>query len=271
MRCLALLALLLLSACAQPIPLAAPPVPIALPLTQASATPEADLDVAAEVTAAVRRESRPDTEVGVLVVDLREHTALVSANADRPFRSASLSKLLMALEALRGGTVDRASVWRMLSHSDDQVANALWVRLGGSAMITASAQRLRLTGTRPPALPNRWGDVMMTPSDLVRIYDHVLTLPAADRSLVLDALASAPRLAADGFDQHFGIPDGISARWAVKQGWSDSPDDLSLHSTGLVNGRYAVILLTEHPRPIRLRTAADSVTAGARVLNGILT
>ncbi|MGW5053425.1 serine hydrolase [Actinokineospora sp. NPDC004072] len=276
MRRLAPLALLLLTACGAPVPLAAPQAPAELVTAPASSSPRAlasaaDPDVATSVIAAVRGVSRRDTAVGLLVVDRETGAELVSANADRPFRAASLSKLLMALYALDGGDPDRDALRTMLSRSDDQIANVLWVQQGRTEMVVAMAQRLGLTGTRPPEQPNRWGDVLMTPRDLARVYDHVLTLPLPDRALIVDALASAPRVAADGFDQHFGIPDGIPGRWAVKQGWSDSPRDLSVHSTGVVRDRYVVILLTEHPRPIPLRAAAASVTAGARVLAPILT
>lgn len=262
MRRLALLVLLLLASCARPVPAPVEHVPVAV----RQVTGLAD-----GVVSAVRAASRPDTAVGLLVVDRATDRALAAHEPNRPFRSASLVKLLMAVDALVSGTATREELHVMLSRSDDDIANRLWVRSGGSAMVVATAARLGLRGTRPPALPHRWGDVLMTPADVIRVYRHIAALPPADRDLLEGALRAAPSVAADGFDQHFGIPDAVSAPWAVKQGWSDSRRDLSVHTTGVVADRYVVVLLTEHPLPIALRRAAASVTEGMRVLNPVLT
>jgi hypothetical protein len=97
-------------------------------------------------------------------------------------------------------------------------------------------------------------------------------MPPEDRALVVDALAEAPEYAADDFDQYFGIPDGLDAQWAVKQGWGNNDHAMVLHSTGLVGEgwRYVVVLLTEHPLGSGWRTSADSVTAAASELSGTL-
>ncbi|MGQ0838004.1 hypothetical protein [Actinokineospora sp.] len=258
-------------------PVAEPPVPAERPVPVEPPAPPVGKDGSgqpATLTAAVRAVQQSAT-VGVLVLDRDTGTEIVAEGADRQFRSASLVKLLIAIDVLRTGadTETRARIRTMLTLSDDAIASNLWVRAGGSALVTRTAGALGLSGTRPPATPGRWGDVLLTARDMGRVYTHVLTdLPAADRTLIVNALADAPRHAADGFDQHFGIPDGLSGQWAVKQGWSDCPTDIVLHSTGLVgpHWRYVVVLLTEHPVSVRWRTAAQSVTAGAQALNGAL-
>ncbi|SDD72852.1 hypothetical protein SAMN05216174_11695 [Actinokineospora iranica] len=227
------------------------------------------------LTAAVRAVQGSAT-VGALVIDRESGGEVLAVQPDRGFRSASLVKLLMAIDALGRGadTRTRERIEVMLRLSDDDVADALWVQGGGAALVTRTARAIGLTGARPPAIPGRWGDVLLTPRDIGRIYLHVLNrLPAADRDLIVAALAAAPRQAADGFDQHFGIPDGVTAQWAVKQGWSNSKSDIVLHSTGLVGPRwrYVVVLLTEHPLSVRWKTAAHSVTAGAETLNRLFT
>ncbi|PWW56260.1 serine hydrolase [Actinokineospora spheciospongiae] len=237
-------------------------------------TPSGPAPTASAVVGAVRGVDRA-AEVGLLVLDRETGTEVVSALPDRRFRSASLVKLLIAVDVLEAGadTATRKQVARMLRLSDDDIASALWVRRGGAALVTRAARAMGLRDTRPPAIPGRWGDVLLTARDVAGIYTHVLeALPAADRALVVDALAAAPRSAADGFDQHFGIPDGLSAPWAVKQGWSDSTRDIVVHSTGLVGAgwRYVVVLLTEHPLRTAWSTAAKSVTAGARTLDAVL-
>ncbi|PPK68948.1 hypothetical protein V5P93_001318 [Actinokineospora auranticolor] len=243
------------------------------PSPQPEPPPKTAVDPDSLVAAA--RGVERSAKVGVLVVDRTSGADVVSLNADRQFRSASLVKLLIAVDALRRGAdaATRKRIAVMLQVSDDDIATALWTGAGGSALVTRMVRTMGLTGTRPPAIVGRWGDVLLTARDVARVYRYVLAeLPAADRALVVEAMASAPRTAADGFDQHFGIPDGITAEWAVKQGWSNSTNDIVVHSTGLVgrDWRYTVIVLTEHPLGVRWKTAAQSVTAVARVLNPLI-
>jgi hypothetical protein len=115
--------------------------------------------------------------------------------------------------------------------------------------------------------------VMLTAADVVRTYQFILTgLPAEQSQLILDALASAPRKASDGFDQYFGIPDGLGRPFAIKQGWSNSTTDIVLHSTGLVGDGFGriIVLLTEHPVRSSWTTDARSVTAGAKAISPVL-
>jgi hypothetical protein len=105
---------------------------------------------------------------------------------------------------------------------------------------------------------------------VVRTSHYILPgRPAGQRGLTLDARASAPRVAADGFDQYFGIPDGLGGPFAIKQGWSNSTTDIAMHSTGLVGDGFGhiVVLLTEHPVRSSWSTDARAVTAGARALS----
>jgi hypothetical protein len=290
MRLASFLVLVLLSGCAsapRSVVSARVPVAVATPVQSSAAPVEpsvapvqpsavkptpAPKRPAVDVTAAVRSVQKSAT-VGAFVLDRQTGAELVSVNPDRTFHSASLVKLLIALDVLHSGAGDRERVRRMLRFSDDPIASELWTRSGGVAMVTRTAKRLGLTDTRPPADPGRWGDTLLSPRDVARVYTHVMTdLPAADRALVVDALATAPRVAADGFDQHFGIPSGVDADWAVKQGWGDNAKVDFVHSTGLVGAkwRYVVVLLTEHPPPTRLSTATASVTAGARALGRVV-
>jgi hypothetical protein len=130
-------------------------------------------------------------------------------------------KLLIALDVLERRPAEpalRDALCRMLSASDDDVANELWDADGGPEIVVRTAERLALPGTRPPEIVGRWGDTMLGIADVVAIYRHILDSPW--REPILDALAAAPRHGADGFDQHFGIPGRLPRPWAVKQGWS---------------------------------------------------
>lgn len=216
----------------------------------------------------------PGTSLGAVVYDRTAGTSVLEYNAGRPFRSASLVKLLIAIDVLsRGANArDRARIASMLTTSDDGLASGFWVRGGGPALVTRTSARLGLTGVRPPEVAGQWGEVVMTPRDVAGIYRHILGMRPVDRTLIVGALARAPRQAADGFDQYFGIPDGLRGRWAVKQGWGNNASAMVLHSTGLVGPdyRYVVVLLTEHPLGAGWGTAAQSVTAAAAALRGRL-
>jgi hypothetical protein len=147
------------------------------------------------------------------------------------------------------------------------------VQDGGPALVKRAAALIGLQGTEPPEVSGKWGEVKLTAHDIVRVYQYVMdSLPPADHTLIVDALAQAPEYAADGFRQHFGIPDGLNLQWAIKQGWGNNDSAMVLHSTGLVGAhwRFVVVLLTEHPLGSGWKTSAASVTAAAQALNGQL-
>ena len=216
----------------------------------------------------------PNTTLGAVVYDRVTSRELLSVNADRQFRSASLVKLMIAIDALNRGasTTERKQIARMLSMSDDNIASSLWVK-GGPGIITRVVALIGLQDTEAPEQAGKWGEVKLTARDLVLVYQYIMnSLPPEDHALIVDALASAPQHAADGFDQYFGIPDGLNTQWAIKQGWGNNSTAMVLHSTGLVgtDNRYIVILLTEHPLGSGWRTSASSVTAAAKALDGQL-
>lgn len=271
-----LVGLLGLTGCAGRLSPAAPRLPVEetpTPQPRAHETtpvPSPPFDPATVIAAA--RSVEPRTTVGALVIDRASGDELLAIEPDRPFRSASLVKLLIAIDALEREPAEpeRKRLWAMLARSDDDVASALWVRGGGAAILKRTGERLGLGAIRSPRDPGRWGDVLITAHDIARIYDYVLTeLPELDRELIVAALAEAPRVAKDGFDQHFGIPNGLGGTWAIKQGWSDSATDLVFHSTGLVGDGwpYVVVLLTEHPLGIKAGSGPSSVTAAAKALS----
>lgn len=247
---------------------------------QPSATPTRDdraaptVELPAELLATVASRLSPGSTLGAVVYDRTTGTASLEYHAGRPFASASLVKLLVAISVLEqgAGAGDRGRIARMLRTSDDGLANLYWVQQGGPGLVTRTAAALGLTGVRAPDVAGQWGQTLVTPHDIVAIYRHVLAMPPADRALIVGALAHAPRLAADGVDQHFGIPDGLDTGWAVKQGWGTSGRTTMLHSTGLVGPdlRYIVVLLTEHPPGTGWRTGGKALTATAAALHGRL-
>ncbi|MFI2780300.1 hypothetical protein [Streptomyces sp. ALB3] len=171
-----------------------------------------------------------DVTAGIAVFDRLTGDFTELHQADRPFRAASVVKLLLALDFLwsRGPSyevpqADRVRIGAMLSSSDDAAASHYWATGGGSAMITRMVSRLGLTGTAPPpaAHPGHWGYSATTAADTVRVYRYLLDEAAPPvRDLVLGSLRRSTRCAADGFDQYFGLPSAFEAPGTVKQGWS---------------------------------------------------
>lgn len=221
----------------------------------------------------------PNVRVGFEVFDRVNGTVLTRQDADRQVAAMSVVKLLIALDALAGDNgvrPDRATrreLHRMLADSDDQIANELWAAGGGPAIVTRMSRLLGLRGTRPPADPGTWGDTLTTPRDVVTAYRYITDhLPQADQDLVLGALADPPQIAADGFDQYFGIPEGMpGTSWAVKQGWGTSGSRAVMNSTGLVGPqwRYVVVVLASAPVNSYSRLPAV-LTAGAGALEGLV-
>jgi hypothetical protein len=253
---------------------------------------------------------------GVAVFDRQTRSFTEQVNPSLPFRSASVVKLLIALDLLgdRGPesltTQDRALVDAMLRGSDDAAASHFWAANGAGAIVDRMVTKLGLTDTaRPPAThPGYWGYTALSARDAVKIYNYVLdTAPAAVRDYVMGNLRASTRCAADGYDQHFGVPGAFERPWAVKQGWSrftsggctatttaiatttatdtdgsapqaraDSAtaadvdlDRPALHSTGVVGSgdRSVVAVLTLHPSGTSYGKAYSDVGRLTRSLN----
>ncbi|MBB6346820.1 MAG: hypothetical protein K0R62_5719 [Nonomuraea muscovyensis] len=148
-------------------------------------------------------------------------------NAHRKFRSASVVKILIAIDYLeRRGTVpagDARLLQEMLRSSDDAAATTLWTRSGRGAIVTRTARRLGLADTTPPPAshPGFWGYTSLSAYDIVRTYRYLLdTAEPRVRETILGHLRRATPCGNDGFHQYFGIPSGVPRPWAVKQGWS---------------------------------------------------
>ncbi|GAB2814690.1 serine hydrolase [Lentzea nigeriaca] len=209
------------------------------------------------------------SDVGVAVLDL-DSGQMISQHGDQPFYSASLSKLILAVDALQQplSADDQDLIHRALSVSDDEAMDVLWTRFDGMDAIGRVAAEAGLTGTHAPDDPSQWGEVVITANDMVRLYRYILGSPVRDT--IVAALSSAPDTAADGFDQQFGLL-GVSGAYA-KQGWMFYlPSDVYLHSAGVLDNRYAVAVLTTSPTGswTTARTAINAVSKALLVKLGV--
>ncbi len=252
--------------------------PVTAPGSRAVAPVRPQTDKAAAVQRAMQA-VLPNARVGFEVFDRNTGKVLTSHHADQRFAAMSVVKVLIALDVLareNGAPPDgvtKQKLHQLLARSDDQIANRLWTAGGGPAIVTRMVSRLGLRGTRPPGDPGEWGDTLITAQDMVTVYRYISDrLPEPDRDLILTALADTPKIAVDGFDQYFGIPDGIPhTRRAIKQGWGTSGSQAVMNSTGLVGSewRYVVIVLASAPAK-SYSTVPAVVTAGARALANLV-
>jgi hypothetical protein len=259
---------------------------------------------ARETAAAAATAVPAGVTTGYAVFDRTANALTEQLNVDLQFRSASVVKLLIALDYLwdRGPgyvipAADRPALDRMLRSSDDTAASTFYARGGYEAVINRAAPRLGLQHTVPPPASQRgyWGYTAITASDTVRIYQYLLDkAPAPVREYIMGQLRQSTRCAADGFDQTFGIPSSFERPWAVKQGWSgfgstgdcvEGPATLpaaktsldaagldltrrALHTTGTVGAgdRFIVVVYTLQPEGTSFGAASNTLTALTRSL-----
>jgi hypothetical protein len=201
----------------------------ALLCTTATAMSAASAESPSARPAAVRAGVPAGVTAGVAVFDRQTGTFTEQLNTAAQFRSASVVKLLIALDVLWNrspdalSAADRARIDTMLRGSDDAAASTFWSNNGSGAIVDRMVTRLGLTDTaRPPSThPGYWGYTALSARDTVKIYRYLLdSAPAATRDYVLGDLRQSTRCATDGYDQHFGIAGSFNRPWAVKQGWS---------------------------------------------------
>ncbi|MFE9741257.1 hypothetical protein [Streptomyces sp. NPDC006477] len=166
---------------------------------------------------------------GVAVFDRQTGTFTEQLAPAATFRSASVVKLLLALDFLWNRSpdtipaADRTRLDVMLRSSQDAAANHYWSTYGGPAIVERMVTRLGLADTAPPpaGYEGYWGYTAMSARDTVKTYRHILeSAPAPVRDFVMERLRQSTRCASDSFDQHFGIAAAFDRPWAVKQGWS---------------------------------------------------
>jgi hypothetical protein len=268
------------------------PMPTSAPATSAIAVsaPPQGL-AAAAVAAAVAAAEAASGAVGfapgpaaaapvgatIAVLDRRTSEVAVGQGGTAGVLSASLSKLVLAVdmvdrrrtEGLPITDVDIDLLRRALGPSDDAAMSALWSRFDGPGAAPRISARLGLTGVASPRDPSQWGEMVVTASDLLHVWKHVLDeLPGADQELLIGAMAAAPARATDGFDQAFGLlaPDLPVEVGAAKQGWMCCIRGQNhLHSVGVVGpeDRFVLAVLTTMPTAATARELVDRMVAAA--------
>lgn len=264
-------------ACGSPVP---PPAPAPMPSTTAQQPgPAAEPSPAqAAVDAGDATVTRDGTDVGIAVLDRRTGTLATNDAGASLFNSASLSKVLTAVDLLtdteESTDTERRLIQAALGPSDDRAMNSLYTRSGGSSGITRVIERLGLQDTTVSDDASQWGEVQLSPRDMTSVLRFVVDgLAPADRDLVLASLTAAPAQATDGFDQAFGLLDPARrGPAAAKQGWLCCLDDsVDLHSAGFPDeaGRYVVAIFSQQPFGYpAARSVLDDASAAVRDVLG---
>ncbi|GAA3261338.1 hypothetical protein [Nonomuraea helvata] len=169
----------------------------------------------------------PGTTASWLVFDRQVGKFVATRNAHRKFRSASVVKILIAIDYLERRksvpAADARLLKVMLRSSDDDAASTFWDRDGKGQIVVRMARKLGLSDTAPPpaSQPGFWGYTSLSAYDIVRTYRYLLDrADSRVRDTILGHLRQSTPCGTDGFDQTFGIPDAVPRPWAVKQGWS---------------------------------------------------
>jgi hypothetical protein len=207
--------------------------------------------------------------IAVAVLDLRTRRFYGAGDVDAWYPAASLVKVFIAARLLVEGRAEAQWVQqlmtRMIVCSDDDAASALYGMAGGDDLMPWVTDHYGIGGLTPPTDSLFWGMTGITARAMVDFYAQVADDPTVGPWL-RTAMGQVQPYGCDGFYQHYGLPSA-AAVWQVKQGWMCCLDDLSrMHSTGYVDDRYAVALLTEGPIYTYGPRGAQTLTEVAQTL-----
>jgi hypothetical protein len=262
------------------LPTSTPTPPLAQP-EPLSASAQATL--VKQVESAVLGASR-GADIGFEVFDRdlgASGAVMASSEANTPMYTASVVKLLIAIDALHRAnwapsTATSNEITEMLEGSNDGDASDFWDRDGGNAIVSRMVDLIGLKHTLLPTISGQWGMTKMSASDVVATYQFIAhDMLAVSSALIMNALYHAKKTADDGFPQFFGIPDGLpsTATWSIKQGWMLLNSAVVLNTTGVVgtDNRYIVVLLTSQSANTSYAKGRTAVTAGITALAPSLT
>lgn len=242
--------------------------------------------IAATSPASAAAPRKPHVPAGVtagyVVFDRQAAKVTEYRNAHRRFRSASVVKILIAIDYLESRksvpSRDLALLKVMLRVSDDGAATSFWTRGGQGRIVQRMARKLRLTDTVPPPAdkPGFWGYTSLSAMDVVTTYRYLLD--RADprvRDLILGHLRRSGQCGSDGFDQHFGIPRAVRGPWAVKQGWSGYGSTPPVRcrpttspATSSAPATRSTAFATSVPAPVSVPASVSLLASSARPASG---
>lgn len=192
--------------------------------------------------------------------DRRTGRTLGDPRHDELSNTESVVKIWLAAEMLRAaaeegreqpGDLRRSRVERMIRHSSDSVAEAVYERFGGDASIRRMIRECDLPDTELGDA-GYWARTQMSSRDTVRMLECVLLsdriLPPAMREYLLAEMHRVDRQEAFGIQDAY--PAGPGVRIAVKNGWTaNSPTgNWNLNCTGVwgPERRWVLAVMTRY-------------------------
>jgi beta-lactamase class A len=214
-----------------------------------------DCDLAARIASADAYLAGRPGAVGYVLRDRESGAVYRNSHAGDLIWTASTIKLAMVVDLLtrqRAGTVslsadDRRLIAAMLHSSDDDAADALWSRYGGTdhQAFNTAFPRYGMTDLQPQRgftdVYPYWGFQKSTANDLDRLINYVLTtFDPSDRADVVGQLQQvAP-------DQQWGVwGAGPSMAPGNKDGWSLEQGGWVINSVGFAGPgqRYTLAVM----------------------------
>ncbi|MEU4285327.1 serine hydrolase [Nocardiopsis dassonvillei] len=235
-----------------------PPVPFApvdAPATGGRGLTPVQREELTERIGAIGEEHPAD--FAVAVQDLRTG-ATFSHGAHRQFPTASVAKLtiltMLLLRAEEEGRdltgAERAQVSAMIRHSDNEVTDGLYSRIGFTDGFVEGARTLGFTDTDPHPR-GRWGATMTTAADQVRLlralYCDGSPLAEEDQAYARGLMESVAAEQSWGISASAGPADTVG----LKNGWTPREANGGLwnvNSVGYVAGpgrEYLIAVLTD--------------------------
>ena len=202
------------------------------------------------------------TRPGTIAFAVRTPSRIHGDDLDRAFASASVVKAMLLVAYVRGArdrpltAAERAHLAPMIRSSDDDAANAIFVKVGteGLDRLARAAAMTHFT----PAAPI-WGNSLVTARDQTRFFLHLRRLlPPRHRTYALRLL----RTVVPG--QRWGIGRLRVRGWRVhfKGGWGSG--------TGAVDHQVALLTRGDQRLAVAVLTQANgSHAAGKQTLEGI--
>lgn len=194
------------------------------------------------------------TNAGSVVYDITRNR-YYAYNQNTPFVLASSSKVSIMVSYLswlesqgRGPNAsENLTLTNMIEHSDNNAAQLLFDRLGGSNGQLAFYQRIGVTGY--VSSPYGWGWTMLPPLGQMQVLTMLQQgkiLTAHDRAYALNLMSHIES------DQHMGVGETLppGATVAMKDGWVPAPDGLwAINTSGIVTDggeTYIIVVYTAH-------------------------
>ena len=198
--------------------------------------------------------SRPGT-VGYVLRDRVSGAVYQNDNASTHVWTASTIKLAITVDLFtrnRAGEIsltptDRTQIQQMLHSSDNDAADALWIRYGGDdhAAFNNNFPKYGMTDLAPQPgfseINPYWGFQKCTPADLDRLMQYVLTqLNPTDRAYIVKELQNVDP------NQQWGVwGAGPEAQPGNKDGWSEEDSGWITNSVGFAGPgqRYTLAIM----------------------------